>query len=84
MSNLASGGALWTTQADGSDAAALTPVVLVDDGTGDLVFSVVGPPRALMIDGTGTGVYDVTLLPTATTGPQLSAFRDTAGNIIIF
>jgi hypothetical protein len=84
MSTLANGGSVWTDNANGADAAALTPVVLRADGAGDLSYSVVGPADAELVDTDADGVFDLVLVPPTPAGTRVTALRDAAGNIIVF
>lgn len=59
---VATAGALWMEPRDDRAVAALTPVSLVDDGSGDLTFSDVGPAIAEARDWNGTGTYEVLML----------------------
>jgi hypothetical protein len=75
--------AIWVDPADGSDAAAAVPGYFVVDGLGDITVSAVGPAGAEAIDSTGTGVFDLTALPTGLTGPRLSVLTVGGGTDFI-
>jgi hypothetical protein len=66
MANQSHGTSIWQEPAGSGGAPGVVAVYLVDDGTGDLVWSPVGPADAAPIGWEGNGDYEILWLTPAT------------------